>query len=97
MKLILIFYHVEYDEDLMEILEKAGIRGYSKIERILGKGKGSQPRWDTAVWPGFNNLLMIGIEQEGVREAFLEELKKYSDRRHGRGICAFVLPGMRVI
>ena len=62
MRVIFIFYHVEYDEDLMDILKKTGIKCYSKIERVLGKGKGSEPRLDTAVWPGFNNVLIVGIE-----------------------------------
>ncbi|CAD7775821.1 hypothetical protein BLFGPEAP_01373 [Candidatus Methanoperedenaceae archaeon GB50] len=47
MKAILIFYHVEYDEDLMAILEKTGIKCYSKLERVLGKGKHSEPRTRT--------------------------------------------------
>ena len=92
MRVIFIFYHVEYDEDLMDILKKTGIKCYSKIERVLGKGKGSEPRLDTAVWPGFNNVLIVGIEEKEVSQRFLEELKKYSDKHHGKGICAFALP-----
>ncbi|HEC68253.1 MAG TPA: transcriptional regulator [Candidatus Desulfofervidus auxilii] len=97
MKAILIFYHVEYDEDLMAILEKTGIKCYSKLERVLGKGKHSEPRLDTSVWPGFNSALIIATEEEEKREKFLEELKKYTNKLKGKGICVFVLPLERII
>jgi len=97
MKAILIFYHVEYHEDLMTILEKTGIKAYSRLERVLGNGKTSNPRLDTFVWPGFNSALIIGIEEQEKREKFLEELKKYSDNLQGKGIAAFVLPLERII
>ncbi len=97
MKAILIFYHVEYHEDLMVILEKTGIKCYSKLERVLGKGKHSEPHLDTSVWPGFNSALIIGIEEQEKREKFLEELKKYSDYHQGKGIAVFVLPLERII
>ena len=97
MKAILIFYHVEYHEDLMAILEKTSIKAYSRLERVLGNGRTSNPRLDTSVWPGFNSALMIGIEEQEKREKFLRELKKYSDNLQGKGIAAFVLPLERII
>ena len=56
MRVIFIFYHVEYDEDLMDILKKTGIKCYSKIERVLGKGKGSEPDW---ILPFGQGLIMF--------------------------------------
>ncbi|MDL1955561.1 MAG: transcriptional regulator [Candidatus Desulfofervidus auxilii] len=96
MKVIIIIYHVEYDEELMAILEKTGIKNYSKLERVLGKGKNSEPRLDTAVWPGFNNALIIGVNEEE-KETLLKELKKYSDKRQGKGICVFIMPLEKII
>lgn len=96
MKAIFVFYYIEYDEALMGILEKVGVRAYSKWEKILGKGKGSAPRLDTAVWPGFNGALLIGVDEQQA-EALLKELKAFTERHKGKGISAFVLPLEKVI
>jgi len=97
MKVVFIFYYAEYDEDIMAILEKINVKSYSKLEQILGKGKTSNPRLNTAVWPGFNNALIVGVKDEEKKEMLLQALRKYSDKHQGKGICVLVLPLEEII
>ncbi len=91
MHLYWVFYDVAYDEDVMEVVEEAGVSGFSKWDRVLGKGARSDPRMDTAVWPGFNCALMVvADEREG--ERFLKALRELKKRLDGRGLEIFRLP-----
>ncbi|MGB9858728.1 MAG: PG0541 family transporter-associated protein [Moorellaceae bacterium] len=96
MKLCLIIYHGDYDEDVMERLNSLGVTGFTKWDRVLGKGKNSEPRLDDAVWPGFNCAIAAVISDEE-QERILQELKKFSFQLDGRGFKVFVLPVLAVI
>ena len=97
MKAVFIFYYIEYEEDIMQILAKTGIEAYSKWEKVLGKGKSAVPRLDTAVWPGFNGALFIALEDEEKLKTLLEEIKAFAQLHHHTGISSFVLPLERVV
>ena len=51
MKMYLIIYDVDYDEEVMEALSICRVTGYTKWNRVLGKGERSDPKLDDAVWP----------------------------------------------
>ncbi|MDK2800083.1 MAG: hypothetical protein PWQ70_1702 [Clostridiales bacterium] len=96
MKLLFITYDVDYDEEVMEILESLKITGYTKWDRVLGKGKNSDPKLDNSVWPGFNCAIAMVISDEH-QEEILEKLKKFSLKLNGTGFKVFVLPVLTII
>lgn len=96
MKLLFITYDVDFDEDVMEMLNSLGVTGFTKWDRVLGKGKNSDPKLDDPVWPGFNCAVAAVINDDD-QEKILEELKKFSLRLDGKGFKVFVLPVISVI
>lgn len=96
MKLLFITYDVDFDEDVMEMLDSLGVTGFTKWDRVLGKGKNSEPRLDDPVWPGFN-CAVAAVISDDVQERILEELEQFSLRIDGKGFKVFVLPVLTAI
>jgi hypothetical protein len=94
--MLVVIYDVDFDEDVMQMLETLPLTGYTKWDRVLGKGKRSEPKLDDAVWPGFNCALAIVAEDETEDDVF-RALKGLFDRLGAKGFAVFELPVMRVI
>ncbi|HBT20580.1 MAG TPA: transcriptional regulator [Peptococcaceae bacterium] len=91
MKLLFIIYDADLDNDVMEMLDLLGVNSFTKWDRVLGKGKNSEPKLDNSVWPGFNCALAVVISDDE-QERIVQEFKKFSLRLDGRGFRVFVLP-----
>lgn len=96
MKLLFITYDADLDDDVMEMLDSLGVNGFTKWDKVLGKGKNSEPKLDTSVWPGFNCAVAVVISDDD-QERILEELRKFSLRLDGKGFRVFVLPILTAI
>jgi len=96
MRMIFMIYDVDFDDDVMDTLSSLHLTGYTKWDRVLGKGKRSEPKLDDAVWPGFNCAVMIALEDDNEQAVFsaLEDLFK---RLGAKGFAVFELPVLRVI
>jgi len=95
MKLVLAIFHEAYGDRVRDILEGAGVPGYTQFRELAGRGA-SGPRYDTAVWPGRNAALLTVVD-EAVAERVVKELRTFKERlgtRAGRpgGLEVFVLP-----
>jgi len=91
MKMVMIVYNEAIDEEVMDSLESCCIEHFTKWQRVLGKGKMSDPHLDTSVWPGVNNVCVTVVEDIKV-EAILLKTKELRARLGKEGIKAFVLP-----
>lgn len=91
MKLFLTIYDVTYDEDIMKTLSDCCVTGFTKWDRVHGKGPNSDPKMDTSVWPGYNSVIAVvadGDNEEVVRES----LRAAAKGLHGSGIIIYELP-----
>lgn len=96
MKLLLIIYDVDFDEDVMEALNNCCVTGYTQWDRVLGRGKNSDPKLDTPVWPGYNRAIAVAVEEE-IEEKVMKAVQELSERLGGSGFKVFQLPVLRVI
>jgi len=96
MKMLLLVYDVDFDDEVMEMLGRLPLTGYTKWDRVLGKGKRSEPKLDDAVWPGFNNAVAIVADDE-TEESVFASLKALFEKLGGKGFAVFELPVLRVI
>ena len=64
MKLILIIFDVEREEEIHQALADAGIKGFTSWGPVYGKGAHSDPRMGTQVWPGDNLILITAVSEE---------------------------------
>ncbi|OFX72935.1 MAG: hypothetical protein A2X12_09840 [Bacteroidetes bacterium GWE2_29_8] len=90
MKAVFISYNQSLTENVQEILNKMGIRGYTQWTDIQGRGslKG-EPHEGTHTWPELNNTHLVIVEVEKV-PALLESLKLLDEKSEQQGLRAFV-------
>ncbi|MCM8783718.1 MAG: hypothetical protein NC818_02925 [Candidatus Omnitrophica bacterium] len=91
MKMVMIVYNEAIEEMVMEIMVKCGLKNYTKIAGVYGKGTSSGTHLGNDIWPGRNNLLYVACEEKEKNEMVccIKELRK----RFGyEGVKAFVLP-----
>ena len=91
MKMFLVIYSREVDEDVVNAFKEAGIPGYTKMEEVCGEGRETEPKLGTHIWPGMNNLLFVVLENEKVPEA-KEVIMKLKRENPRAGIKSFLLP-----
>ena len=96
MTLFVIVYDVDYEEDLFEVLEAAGVEAYTQWDRVLGRGRTSDPKLDTPVWPGFNRVVAAALAEEA-GERLAEALAGLCSRLGGSGLKVLELPLLRVL
>ena len=91
MKMFLLIYDVDFDEDVIEILSTCCVAGYTKWDRVMGRGERSEPKMDDAVWPGFNCAVMMGVEKE-LEAVVSEALQSLHKRMGGKALKVFSWP-----
>jgi hypothetical protein len=91
MKMYLLIYGNEADEEIIAALKHAGVRAYTKMVEARGEGTETEPKLGTRVWPGKNNVLFMALpDEELIRiDSLLRQLKVEHPRA---GIKGFVLP-----
>ena len=83
MNTFIISCDISYVDDLVQHITLLGLNNYFIIDRVLGKFPQGEPRLDTAIWPGYNSMiisivtedeakqlktLILGINQESLSE-----------------------------
>ena len=64
MEMVLLIYDADFDEDVMEILSQSSVRGFTKWERVVGRGERSDPRLGNSVWPGYNSAILVAVDED---------------------------------
>jgi nitrogen regulatory protein PII len=65
MKKIEIIANLSVEADVMDALEKSGVKGFTKIPVVHGAGN-SNPKKGDSIWPEENFMLIICIEENKV-------------------------------
>jgi len=95
MDLYWIFYDASFDEDVMETLETCCVTGFTKWDRVLGKGPHAVPKMDNAVWPGYNCAMFVAVSDKE-SDHLRESLQNLRAKLGGRGMEIFRMRGERV-
>ena len=88
MQMLMISFNRAISSEVMEILEKSGITGYTRWNQVQGKGKTSGSHFGTEVWPGENSVIFASAE-DNQAETILLEVKDLRSRLGREGIKAF--------
>ena len=77
-----------YDE-VLQTMEKCGVRGYTGWEEVTGCGmKEGEPHLGTHAWPTLNSSL-IAMAEEPAASQFLETLRAIDSENPKLGLRAF--------
>ena len=90
MKAIFIAYGQAYNEEIVEILEEEGQRGFTRWEDIGGRGSETGiPHYGNHAWPSMNNAVLAIVEASKV-DPILEKLRRKDEQFQDLGLRAFV-------
>ena len=90
MKAIFIFYGQAYNEEIVELLEECGQRGFTRWEDIGGRGSETGiPHYGNHAWPSMNNAVLAIVEDSKV-DAIMEKLRQKDAKYGDLGLRAFV-------
>ena len=64
MKMVMAVYNIGVDAEIMSAMEEMGVTCFTKVPRLVGKGKTTGPRLDDSVWPGANTMAMFVLPDE---------------------------------
>ncbi|HDZ24580.1 MAG TPA: hypothetical protein ENH70_08600 [Desulfobacteraceae bacterium] len=90
MKCVFIVYNIAIHGEILEALEKAGLRDYTRWKEVTGVGKKSGPHLDTHVWPAKNSAMIVMAEEKKAI-LLMEEIRELQERMVGVGLKAFCL------
>lgn len=92
MKSIFIAYNQAFNEEIIDVLNALGQRGYTKWENVDGCGSNDgEPHLGNHAWPVQNHAVLVMVEDEKVSD-ILSALKKKDDDYPDLGLRAFVIP-----
>ena len=90
MKAVFIVYGQSLKEPIEQILNKLGIRGFTRWEEVQGRGdKNGEPHYGTHAWPTKNGA-MLTIADEAKVNDLLEALRHINEQAEQQGLNAFV-------
>lgn len=90
LKSVMIVYNQANTERVEFLLDELGVRGFTFIENVQGRGtNGGEPRRGTHAWPEMNSAMITIVDEEQV-EPLLEGVQKLDMRNPEVGVRAFV-------
>jgi len=91
MKMVLVVYNEAVDMEVLEAVGKCGIKNYTKVMNVYGKGTTSGTHLGDDIWPGRNNLLYVACPYKEASQLILavKELRKKLGKE---GVKAFLMP-----
>ena len=90
MKAIFISFDQAHKEDVIRILDKYLIRGFTFWEDTQGRGtEKGEPHYGSHAWPSFNNSILTIIEDEKVKKLKLS-LQELDESSPMLGLRVFV-------
>jgi len=99
MKLAFIVHTEFFTDQVMALIESAGIDYYTRWDRAIGKGHGTEPHFGKGSYASTNAVLMIAFEHESPLDRLIAavtaanaQMKRPDDR-----IRLFQLPLERIV
>ena len=92
MKAIFIAYNQAYNQEIVDLLEGLGQRGYTAWEEIGGRGTvNGEPHLGNHAWPTQNHALLSVVE-DSLAPKVMAALRETDAANRDLGLRAYVLP-----
>ncbi|MDR0692241.1 MAG: hypothetical protein LBF69_04300 [Prevotellaceae bacterium] len=90
MKAILITYGQSLNQPVENLLDKSGIRGFTRWTETFGRGsERGEPHYGTHAWPSKNGTVLAVVQDDEVA-ALLDALRQLNKHAEEQGLSAFV-------
>ena len=92
MKAIFVAYNQAYNQEIVELLENLGQRGYTVWEEVGGRGSvDGEPHLGNHAWPTQNHALLTVLE-DSLAPKVMDALRATDAANKDLGLRAYVLP-----
>ena len=89
MKAVFVSYNQAFKDEILDIMLKAGVKGFTNWEEVSGRGsRGGEPHLGDHAWPTLNSA-MISVNEDKVAEDFMKRLKTLDEKNPLMGLRAF--------
>lgn len=78
MKMIYITCNVSVREPLLKMLEENSVKDYQVIEQLTSKNIKGDPRFNTAVWPGYSSAVLMQFSNDKRAQQIITKLKEFN-------------------
>jgi hypothetical protein len=92
MQALWIVYDIVLDTEILSLLKKHAVAGYTRWPRLTGTGPQSGPRLDDHVWPGANAAVLAVLPDDAVSALFPPLQSLRDEVGHQTGLYAFTVP-----
>ncbi len=92
MKAIFISYNQAYNQEIVELLEGIGQRGYTVWTEVGGRGSiDGEPHLGSHAWPTQNHAVFTAVE-DSLAPKIMKALRETDSANEKLGLRAYVLP-----
>jgi hypothetical protein len=63
------------NETIKTVLTENNVRSYQITDKVIALGPKGSPRFDTAIWPGYNVTITMQIEDDNKAAEIIRQLK----------------------
>ncbi len=92
MKAIFIAYNQAYNQEIVELLEGLGQRGYTVWQDVGGRGTvDGEPHLGSHAWPTQNHAVLTAVE-DSLAPKIMDALREKDAANRALGLRAYVLP-----
>jgi hypothetical protein len=94
MKLVYCTCNISVLEQVLALVEKCGLTEYQIIDEVKAKPRIGDPRLNSAVWPGYNAIIVVSVTSEIDLENLMNAFRKYnhSVKNDAEILTAYCLP-----
>lgn len=97
MKALWIIYDIVLDDQILQMLEETEIVGFTRWQRLSGRGPKSGARMDNYIWPGANTTIMT-VQEDAVIARLMACLQTLRDAEGDKtGVWAFTTPVLEAL
>jgi hypothetical protein len=91
MKAVFISFYQAFYEEVIQILDNQGVRGFTSWNEVHGRGSHTgEPHYGSHAWPTLNGAIISFVEDDKVAP-LLEALHQLDISAEQQGLRAFVL------
>lgn len=91
MKMVMVSYNAGFDDEISEIIKKLHITTLTKWTRVLSQAENDCTHLDSNVWPGFNFVIMMALEDNKVK-ILTNLIKEFQQKIKKEEVKAYIWP-----
>ncbi len=78
MKIVYLTFNVSIREPLIKVLEENAVTDFQVIDQVIAKSSTGEARFNTPVWPGYNNSIFMQFTEDDKARKIIQKIKDFN-------------------